>query len=55
MRKMFDLKIISQNYLLIKQGQSDEGKCYGIINGAIRVYQNENEKTYSHCNDELNQ
>jgi hypothetical protein len=55
MRKIFELKIISPNYLLIKQGQSDEGKCYGIINGAIRVYQNENDKTYSQCNDELNQ
>jgi hypothetical protein len=54
MRKMFSLRIIGPNYLLMKQGQADEGKCYGIINGSIRVYQNENDKGTSQSNDELN-
>ena len=52
---MFSLKIFGANYLLIKQGQADEGKCYGIINGSVRVYQYENDKGTSQSNDELNQ
>lgn len=51
---MFHLKIFSPNYLLVKEGQADEGKCYGIINGSIRVYKNENHAPMVQSNDELN-